>query len=52
MKILISFYEDKEEEGEEDVEFRLKKKNCVYVSKYKVSNPFPVCSCFLLYYMA
>jgi len=22
MKILISFYEDKEEEGEEDIEFR------------------------------
>jgi hypothetical protein len=41
MKILTSFYEDRENEGEEDVEFRKKKQRmCFFVSEYKVSNPF------------
>jgi len=38
--------------GEEDVELRLKNKKYVYFSEYKVLNPFPVYSYFLLYYLA
>jgi hypothetical protein len=53
MKILTSFYEDRENEGEEDVEFRKKKQRmCFFVSEYKVSNPFSIYSTSLLYYLA
>ena len=41
MKVLTSFYEDREEEGEEDVEDKKKKQRmCFFISEYEVLNPF------------
>jgi len=52
MEVLMSFYEDREEEKEEDGEFRKKKSRMYFVSEYKVVFfPLPIYSCFLLYYL-
>jgi hypothetical protein len=52
MEVLMSFYKDREEEKEEDGEFRKKKSRMYFVSEYKVVFfPLPIYSCFLLYYL-
>lgn len=50
MEVLISFYEDKEEDVEEDVNVREEENEYVFVREHKVSNLFSVSSNFLLYY--
>ena len=53
MKVLMSFYEDREEgDVEEDIDLRGEEKECVYVWEYKVSNLFTVYSSFILYYLS
>jgi hypothetical protein len=49
IKVLISFYEDREEDVEEDVNVREEENEYVFVREHKVSNLFSVSSNFLLY---